>query len=131
MFWKNKIEFNLRNAIFSEEPVKIFEIGNVFSKEGESTRLCIGIGYKTKKLNKSKKILEEALSSLFSNLGITEKLAPKNLIEKETYTIFEFEFIVFEMGFVICDIFFFGAFFGCYDNSDACLCEYDLNRFVI
>lgn len=85
---EEKIEFNLRNALFDQDPVSIFEIGNVFKKEGERKNLCIGIGYRTKKLNKGKAEIEAVLSSLFSSLDI--KPLPKySIIEKDTLTMIE------------------------------------------
>ncbi|HBM45498.1 MAG: Phenylalanine-tRNA ligase beta subunit [Parcubacteria group bacterium GW2011_GWF2_38_76] len=86
-----KIELNLKNIIFDNEPVKIFEIGTVFEKEGESTRLVLGIGYKTKKLNKGKEKLEkEILPSLWKELNISKELVPIKSDIKDNFTIFEF-----------------------------------------
>ncbi|HRY62262.1 MAG TPA: phenylalanine--tRNA ligase subunit beta [Candidatus Paceibacterota bacterium] len=86
---EEKINLNLRNSLFVEDPVSIFEIGNVFKKEGEQKNICIGIGYKTKKQNKSKAQVMEVFSSLFAELGI--KNAPKfSITERDTLTILEF-----------------------------------------
>ncbi len=88
--FEKEIEFNLRNSIFSDESVKIFEIGNVFNKDAESARLCIGIGYKTKKLNKGKEILKNILSNLFLAITSGKEVLPVIFTEKDTYTVAEF-----------------------------------------
>jgi phenylalanyl-tRNA synthetase beta chain len=85
---EENIALNLRNNLFDQDPVSIFEIGNVFAVGGEERRLCIGIGYKTKKLNKSKAELSAVVSKIFETLNITKE--PRyDLLEKETLSILE------------------------------------------
>lgn len=85
---EEKIELNLRNNLFDQDPVSLFEIGNVFRNNRESRHLCIGIGYKTKKLNKSKVAIENAISKIFDDIQVSEKIRYP-LTEKETFSILE------------------------------------------
>ena len=63
---KEKIEFNLKNTLFDNELVKVFDIGSVFPKSGEDVRVAIGIGFNKAKFNKSE-LLTEALAKLGAN----------------------------------------------------------------
>ncbi len=49
---EQKISLNLGYVLFDTEPVKLFEIGTVFSAEGESLQVAAGIGYRQAKLKK-------------------------------------------------------------------------------
>jgi len=62
-----KIKFNLDYVLFETEPVKIFEIGRVFTKDGEETRLGIGIGYRKKIKGRN---AQEELAQICQKLGI-------------------------------------------------------------
>ncbi|MEI6296661.1 MAG: phenylalanine--tRNA ligase subunit beta [bacterium] len=85
-----KIEFNLRNSIFDQDPIRIFEIGNVYNLEGETKSLCFGVGYKTKKLNKSKAEIDIITANLLKELKIVQDIKP-TVVEKENMTVVEFE----------------------------------------
>ncbi|HYC83034.1 MAG TPA: phenylalanine--tRNA ligase subunit beta [Candidatus Paceibacterota bacterium] len=61
---KEKIDFNIRHLVFDQEAVRLFDIGSVFPAAGERIHCAIGIGYKTKKLNKSQGEIEEVLKSI-------------------------------------------------------------------
>lgn len=52
---KEKLQFNLPNVLFDQEPVKIFEIGTVFPEadKKEVVRLGIAVGYKSAKFKES------------------------------------------------------------------------------
>ncbi len=85
---KEKIDFNLRHTLFDQEAVKLFDIGNVFTTEEQSLHCAIGIGYKTKKLNKSSDeilVLLECLRETFDSQGIEVQTK-----SDETSTIVEF-----------------------------------------
>lgn len=64
-----KIEFNTNHLLFDDMPVKMFEIGTVFSGAGhEEMRLCIGVGHTKAKLhNKS-----EDFANALEKLGVSE-----------------------------------------------------------
>lgn len=86
-----KINFNLKNNIFSDQPVKVFEIGNVFSKEGEETVLCVGVGFLEKKHNKDTEYLKNAMKEIFTSLGLIEEFEPIKKTIGETVSIFEYK----------------------------------------
>lgn len=80
---KDKLLFNLKNVIFDNEPVKIFEIGNVFLEGKEETRVVVGIGYNKKKFNTGKQNLDDILKSL----GVKNA----NWLIEDLLTVVEFE----------------------------------------
>lgn len=57
---KEKLVFNLQYVLFDDEPVKVFEIGRVFNKNGislkESTSFAIGVAGKTKKFKPQEEV---------------------------------------------------------------------------
>lgn len=63
-------ELNFKNKeLFATEIIKIFEIGNVFTNEGE--KLVLGVAVKsTNKKSKSKQILQEAFDILSEKLNV-------------------------------------------------------------
>lgn len=64
------LELNFKNReLHASESVSIFEIGNVFTQEGEKTMLAIGFKSSSKK-QKSKQILEEILKELSLKLAV-------------------------------------------------------------
>lgn len=86
-----KINLNLKNNIFSDQPVKVFEIGNVFSKEGEETVLCVGMGFGEKKHNKDTEYLKKIMKELFTSLGLSEEFEPTKKIQNDTISVFEYK----------------------------------------
>ncbi len=63
---KEALEMNLTNApLLERERIQMFEIGNVFTKTGEETHLCVGItqskSYQGEKVNESIRQLRDAL----------------------------------------------------------------------
>ncbi|MCX6713457.1 MAG: phenylalanine--tRNA ligase beta subunit-related protein [Candidatus Vogelbacteria bacterium] len=58
-FINDRLAFNLPNNLFDNEPVKIFEIGQVFAGGGERASLCFGIAYKKQKKIKAEEVREE------------------------------------------------------------------------
>ncbi len=66
---KEKIDLNIRHLIFDQEAVRLFDIGNVFTNEEQSLHCAIGIGYKTKKLNKSQTEIVELIEKLRETFG--------------------------------------------------------------
>ena len=67
---KEKIDMNTIYVLFDHDPVKVFEIGSVFPKDGEKMSLAFGIGYKADKWNKSKEQVLEAGKKLWTELGM-------------------------------------------------------------
>lgn len=66
----NALDLNFRNKeLFAEDLIKIFEVGHVFTQEGEKTMLAIAVRSATKK-NKPKLILEEICTVLSQKTGI-------------------------------------------------------------
>jgi len=64
------LDLNFKNKeLFAADCVKIFEIGNTFTQEGE--KLMLGIGFKSaNKKQKSKQVLEETIQFLSEKLGV-------------------------------------------------------------
>ncbi|MDP3996094.1 MAG: phenylalanine--tRNA ligase subunit beta [bacterium] len=70
---KEALSKNLEHVLLDAEPVALFELGDVFTVEGEKTFLAVGIKYKKKKFNKSQEVIAHALGNVFQTVGIYEK----------------------------------------------------------
>ncbi len=71
----SSLEFNTHHAdLLGVDQIKIFEIGNVFDKDGEHLALGIGIQDTNKKKNNKvvPGLLEELVKELFADLGASE-----------------------------------------------------------
>ncbi len=67
---KNSLELNARNAdILGLDKIKIFEIGNVFTKKGEELHLAVGVKNIKKTKIKESDELQEVVNSLTTSLG--------------------------------------------------------------
>ena len=71
---ENTLALNIKNILFDDESVKVFEIGSVFpDKDVEEMRVAVGILYKKEKLfNKNKEEIELTKKSLIESLGLKE-----------------------------------------------------------
>ncbi|MEI8339043.1 MAG: phenylalanine--tRNA ligase beta subunit-related protein [bacterium] len=66
------LEFNARYTdLIGMSQIKVFEIGHVFNANGESIRLCLGVGNPigVKGLKKEKDVLDAALATVVEKLG--------------------------------------------------------------
>jgi phenylalanyl-tRNA synthetase beta chain len=62
---------NAEKLLFNDQPVKLFEVGNVFpSVDTEEKRLCFGIAYTAAKFDKS----EAEVKALAEELGLTAEI---------------------------------------------------------
>ncbi len=72
----NSLEFNIHHTdLLGTDQIKIFEIGNVFNKEGEHLSLSVGVQDANKKKNTEKffQEIENMITSLFESIGVPEK----------------------------------------------------------
>ena len=85
------VEKNALNAdLIGLEAVKVFEIGHVFSKEGETISLSLGAAQVKKvKGYKSEQIIAEAIQALNDGLALNI-IAPKNIV-KGNYVVCEID----------------------------------------
>ena len=85
------VEKNALNAdLIGLEAVKVFEIGHVFSKEGETISLSLGAAQiKKVKGYKSEQIIAEAIQALNDGLALNI-IAPKNIV-KGNYVVCEID----------------------------------------
>jgi len=80
-----KIEFNLKNVLFDDKSVKIFEVGTAFPKVGEEEmRVVIGVGYTKAKFHTKSEDIKKALETL----GLSE--GDVKISKSETMTVAEF-----------------------------------------
>ena len=69
------LDLNAKNRdLLGLDEIKIFEIGKVFTKEGEHTSLCIGIRNIKKKQEKENEKIKKIRDELFEKLGIKAKI---------------------------------------------------------
>lgn len=74
------LELNFKNKdLFAVDTIKIFEVGHVFTEQGEKTVLGIGIKTSNKK-NKIKNILDETIKDISSVIGCEIKV---NLLDQQ------------------------------------------------
>ena len=68
------LEKNLATTLFDDQPVKLFELGSVFSGlEGEEIRLCLGVAYSSPRFNHGQKLIDETVAALSAEFGVTKE----------------------------------------------------------
>jgi phenylalanyl-tRNA synthetase beta chain len=84
------LTFNARNApLLGQEEIKVFEIGTVFTAEGESLHLAFGY-FSTKSIKNKEKVALETVEKLVKTLGEKLGVELKGLIESsEAGVVFE------------------------------------------
>jgi len=87
---KEKIKMDRNYIVFDTDPVKLFEIGTVFSPDGENLHVAIGMGFKSKKLNRGKEEADNIIGKLESELGM--KIKKPKIVSDDTNYIVEFDF---------------------------------------
>jgi len=101
---KDRLQFNLLNILFDTDPVKIFEMGHIFKKDGEkvieTTSLCLGIarrGVKPKIQEGIKSEMGETKEKIKADLIVPELSAGQEVSEADnvnnlSFTVWEGSF---------------------------------------
>lgn len=68
------LEKNLTTSLFEDQPVKLFELGSVFSDlEDEEVSLCLGVAYSSSKFNPGQKLIDETIAALTAKFGVIKE----------------------------------------------------------